>query len=35
MGISTYVLKDKLPKELNNALPSKDELERLLKGEEK
>ena len=34
MGVSTYTINDKLPKELSNALPSKDELEKILKGKE-
>ncbi len=32
MGVSTYTINDKLPRELNNSLPSKDELEQILKG---
>ncbi len=31
MGVSTYTLKDTLPEELNNALPSKEELEQTIK----
>jgi len=31
MGISTYTVKETLPEELENALPSKDELENKLK----
>jgi len=32
MGVSTYTVNDKLPQELNDALPSKDELGQILKG---
>lgn len=32
MGVSTYTVNDKLPKELTNTLPSKNELEQILKG---
>lgn len=32
MGILTYTMNDQLPKELNDSLPSKDELEQIIKG---